>query len=216
MFPKPRARFLLRLPAVLLALLGGSLPAQTAPDEGLSEVRKIFRDGLKAPAVEERLEAVNALVLSGLPDGIELMQEGLEATLKERRQLLARYRAVGERVDDLTRKRLHVPRKAGELSQERSRLANELQCEELVVDALRKGMGKLFAGLPEDATFNIVFYNHEVHDAAGGRNPTTWSSERARGQTPFRGDSASLCASWCSGRGWGGGGGDRGKVKVAR
>lgn len=136
--------------AFVLGLSGHAVVAQSPTDDGLGEVRTFFREGLNAPTAEDRCEAVNALVLSNLPEGIPLMIEALGETLKRKDRLHRRYRSIGQKLSDLTRKRLRISTKAQRLEKERDTLGRELGRDEKVIAALRAGLGRLFQGLPPD------------------------------------------------------------------
>jgi len=145
------------LGAILLgAITLGIAPGQPDVDEELKEVRKIFFEGLKAPTVEERLESVNSLMYSGLPEGIAMMEEALNQTRKHRDRLHRRYRAIGKKINDRTRDKLRVPPQAEHLAEERTELARGLDCDEQVIHALLDAMGRLFAGCTEAGKSAIV------------------------------------------------------------
>jgi len=145
------------LGAVLLGVLTlGEAPGQTDPDDGLKEVRKLFFEGLKAPTVEERLESVNSLRLSGLPEGIRLMEEALIQTRKHRDRLHHRYRVVGQKINERTRSKLRIPANLERLAEERAELARDLDRDEQVIAALLDAMGRLFAGCPQEERSAIL------------------------------------------------------------
>jgi hypothetical protein len=131
----------------------GLAPGQPDVDDGLKEVRKIFFAGLKAPTVEERLEAVNSLLYSGLPEGIAMMEDALDQTRKHRDRLHRRYLAIGKKINDRTRNKLRVSRSAEHLAEDRAALARDLDGDERVINALLDAMGQLFTSCaPEQQT----------------------------------------------------------------
>jgi len=132
-----------------LALIGPSRAGMGQPGSsgGMKEVKQIFLRGLNAPTMDERVEAVGELVLSGLPEGIGLMQEALVSTSRHRARLQKRYAALGKKANALTRKRLQIPGRAHEVFKEREKVGAHLARDEATIKALREGMGRLYTTL---------------------------------------------------------------------
>ncbi len=147
---RPFQRYLAALLAVFL--LGPTASAQ--PGEA-SRAKKRFMEGLDAPGVEERVEAVRTLVATGLPEAMSWMQQGLDGALKNRRKHFGRFQKLADEIREVQSGSRKLDRQArleklADLKEEQNKTRDLLNQDESVIQALRQGMGRLLSGLPTE------------------------------------------------------------------